>query len=200
MLYIVTLKDMREELGFDENDVADDLVLTRSMEGLQGRFENHLNRPLQRAENVAEILNGGNRFVYTNRFPLEAKPRVWVSSDQEWTDDNELAADDFLANLVRGELSYGNASYAWPEGYQNIRVLSTGGYVAAGDVVGSGMTAMPEEIRRAFRMQMGFEWRNRRHLGEQYMSASKANVTLPPVKFLPEVVDTLAPMIRRLPL
>jgi hypothetical protein len=199
MLHIVTLAEMRAELGYEENDIADDTQLQRAMEGMQARFESHLARPLLRAENAEEILNGGTQYIYLKRYPLEAKPRVWVATDQDWSDDNELEADDFLANLIRGELCYGLGSTAWPAGYQSIRVLATGGYVACGENVGTSQTAMPEDVRRAFRMQLAFEWRNRKHLGEQYMSANKANLTLAPVKFLPEVLDTLAPLIRMLP-
>jgi hypothetical protein len=192
-LYILTLSELKSDLGIA--DTTDDSALTRLMEGLQARFDSHLDRKLLRMAGEIEILSGGVTQLLLARFPVETVASVHVSFEQAWDASTLVAAADYTLNQPRGRLSL-RSGYAWPDGEQNIRVIYTGGFVAAGATPGSGQTAMPEDLRRAFLMQASFEWRNRTTLGKTNISAQGISVAISPAKFLPEVTDCLEALRR----
>jgi hypothetical protein len=194
-LYIVTLAEMKQDLGI--TDTQDDAALTLWLEGLQGRFDDYLSRVLLRSDRV-EIHDGGESFLYLKAFPVESIATVHIDYDQEWPADSLLPASEYRLRGDRGLVTFGSYGplMAWPEGFQNIRVAYTGGFVATGDTPASGQTAMPAAIRRCFFMQAGFEWRNRTNLGKESVSAQGASVALAPAQLLPEVKDGLQPYRR----
>lgn len=190
-LFLATLIELKAELGIE--DVRDDAILAQHAEGLQGRFEAHLNRFLLRAENAVELFDGGAPALLLSRFPVESVASVYVSADQTWDATTLLEADDYRLSAERGRLYYGTSGVdRWPAGVANVRVAWTGGYVAVGTPAASGQFAMPAALSGAFRLQFGFEWRNRKTLGTQSFGAQGANVSLAPAKFLAAVEDALS--------
>jgi hypothetical protein len=192
---IVTLSEMKAELGIA--DAADDAALTQFMAALDGRFDSFLHRSLARGAGVIEYFDGGGRMLLLDRFPVESVASVNVSAVSDWSDATLLDAADYRLNKLRGRIVYGarqsprDESEPWPSGVQNIRVVYTGGFVSAGEIPAAGQAAMPQEIRGAYFMQAGFEWRNRTHLGQASVSAQGASVALAPARLLPEVQDIL---------
>lgn len=185
-LFICTLEEIKREIGVPDSN--DDTQLTEWLEGLQGRFEDFLDRPLLRTADITELHDGGERFLYLRRFPVESIASVHVDADQEWDAASLLAATDYRIDLPRGKLGYGVlGEQVWEPGVANVRVIYTGGYVAAGTSPGAGQTAMPEGLRGCFRLQAGFEWRNRKLLGTESASAQGFSVQSAPADFLPAV-------------
>lgn len=185
-LTIAALDEIRLELGITDN--TDDAALLQKAEGLQGRFDEHLGRTLARGVAVEETFDGGVTWLLLARFPVEAVTAVYI-------DDELQDTDDYRLNPGRGRLAWDGGIYGddkWPAGMQNIRVVYNGGYVARGTPVVAGQNAMPEAIRRAFLMQIGFEWRNRMTMGAESISTQGGSVSLAPAKFLPEVEAGLA--------
>lgn len=181
-LYILTLDEMKAELGIPDH--KDDALLTNWMEGLQGRFDDHLNRTLLRGADVTEYFDGDVTALMVAQYPIENVSSIHVDNDQSWTADAQLASDEFRLSLERGLIFYGTTGKTrWPEGRQNIRAIYTGGYAAL---------AVPEGIKRAFRLQAGFEWRNRLQLGKESVSAQGMSVSLAPAELLRDVRDGLA--------
>jgi hypothetical protein len=189
-LYIVTLAEMKAELGL--SDTADDAVLTRWMNGLQGRFDDECGRGLLRSADLEEILDGGESFLFLSRFPVESVASVHVAADQDWSDANRLAASDYILNKGRGRLMPAGIGAQWPQGAQNIRVVYTGGFVACDGTPAAGQSAMPETIRRAFVMQLGFEWRNRLELGKSSVAVQGQSVQIAEAKLMPDVREALS--------
>lgn len=198
MLYIMTIDEAKADLGI--KDIEDDAVLTRLMEGLQGRFDAWLGRTLLRGEGVTEYFDGGRSSVCLARYPLETIASVSVDDSQDWT-AGLLDSDEYRANLAQGRIFYGTENRViypegmrntrWPDGLQNIRVVYTGGYLACGSTAGAGQTVIDEAIRRAFALQIGFEWRNRLNYGQASAGAAGVNVTISKAALLPEVEDGL---------
>lgn len=193
-MVIVTLDEARQNLGIE--DTRDDAALARTIAGLEGRFEDHLRRLLARCEGQVDTMDGGGRWLFLRRFPVETVTEVRIDAAQNWGDETIVDATDVRLNAERGYLAYGPCGVPWPAGVCNIRVTYTGGYVPAGQTAGTGQHAMPEAIRRALLLQLGFEWRNKNNLGAASVSAQGASVALAPAKLLPEVEDALAPYIR----
>ena len=195
-LYIATLTQIKSELNL--SDTTDDDRLTRLGEGLQGRFEAFLCRNLLRSTTAEEVFSGDVRELHVSRWPIESVAHVYVSADQTWTAANELDANlkEYIYDGAAGTLRYGYGSDPWPEGWQNIKVCYTGGYVSAADTPSGVQSAMPAAIVGAFLMQWGFEWRNREHLGRQSAGAQGVSIALAPAQFLNAVKDALAPFVR----
>jgi hypothetical protein len=195
-LYIATLAEVKADLGI--SDTADDAVLTRTLEGLQGRFEARCNRLFARAENVTEYFDGGTRALYVQRYPIESVASVIIDSDRVFGSEDALVEDDdYVLNQEQGTIIWSGV-HGWPSYVvaRAIQVVYTGGYVAAGTTPSAGQFPMPEGLRGAFLLQAGFEWRNRLNLGKQSVGAQGANVSLAPAKLLPEVESVLAPFVR----
>lgn len=193
-LFIATLAQMKAELGI--TDAQDDAVLTSWMKGLQARFEDYCERKFLRTEDCEEFHDGGTTQVCLERFPVESISSIRVDLDREFPASTELDAVDYVVNLKRGSIFYTVSEIPWPAGRQSIRVVYTGGYVAAGTTAEATQYEMPESLRRAFFMQGGFEWRNRGNLGRESISAQGATVSIAPAELLPEVKDTLSPFRR----
>lgn len=190
-LYIATLAELKADLGLA--DTTDDAVLTRAAEVLQGAFDARLHRTLLYSASVTEVLDGGVRYLQLRQYPIVSVSSVVLASDQDWTNGDILDASvpDYLIRSALGNLIYGNGTENWPEGDQSIRVIYAGGYTAAGSTPGAGQTAMPESLRRAFLLQLGYEWRNRLHLGQAQVSGQGGSVNLAPVRWLPAVAELL---------
>lgn len=193
-LYICTLAEAKAELGL--KDTTDDAVLTTWMDGLQGRFVDHLRRDLLRAERRTELACGdGGDVLLLKLFPVEQVHSIKCATDGEFEAANPLVEfNDFVVTPLRGKISA--IGWIWPTRPETIQIVYTGGYLAAGSEAVSGATAMPAALRRAFLLQLGFEWRNRQNLGKQNVNAQGSSVQLAPAKFLPEVEDGLAPYRR----
>jgi hypothetical protein len=203
-LYILTLDEMKEALGI--RDAQDDQALTIWMEGVQDRFDDYLQRKLLRSASETELHDGGERFLWLSRWPVESIASIDVDDEQVWDADSLLESDEFRANLARGKVSYGlDGTVPWPAGHQNIRVIYAGGFAACDGTVGTGQTAMPAWARRAMLLQSS-EWRNRERWGVSQISGQGVSVqfgagvalAMKGMTLLPEVEQTLLPHKRML--
>lgn len=214
-LYIVTLAEMKAELGL--TDTTDDAVLTRWMEGLQGRFDQFTNRRFLRTEGIVETFDGDESFLYLANFPVESITDLRIDPAGQFGAATVMGTDRYRLNAERGLVAYGpvpggyaygasasgllpwpvgSGTMRWPTGFQNIRVTYTGGFVACDGTVGAGQFAMPEAVRRGFFLQLGFEWRNRLNLGKSSVSAQGQSVQIAEARWLPEVKQLLQQFMR----
>ena len=191
---------MKRELDLTDN--RDDGLLTQWMEGLQTRFESRCRRGLQWVENTEEIHDGGESTIYLKRYPVSDLVSVHVSGEQVW--DTATLTDEaaYRANMERGLVQFRWG--CWPQDWNNVRVVYSGGYVPVWTNAAGDQSPMPEDIRRGFVMQLGFEWRNRTNLGKGQVSAGGNTVNFGPttplnmkgMTLLPEVENILQPYRR----
>jgi hypothetical protein len=193
VLHILTLEEAKATFGIP--DAHDDELLARMMAGLQARFDALLGRKLLRAAGVEQLFSGGGFTLELERFPVESVASVHVSDDQLWTADTLLESTIYRVSNERGLIMLKGA-VRFDFGTRNIRVIYTGGYVAAGTDPTAGQTAMPDDIRSLFEIQLGYEWRNKKTLGLSAASAQGVSITAAPAKILPVVVEGLAPYRR----
>ncbi len=188
---IATLSEVKTELGIPAADTKDDAVLTQWLTGLEGRFESYLDRSLSRLDDDVEYHSGGMFWLHVRRWPIESVASIHISAAQVWDASSLLPADYYRVDPLKGRIHRVPDAF-WPAGsFGSIRVVFTGGYVAGGTLPSSGQYGMPDAIRRAFMMQLGFEWRNRLNLGKANVSAQGASIGLAPAKLLPETQDIL---------
>jgi len=202
-LYIVTLAEMKAQLGI--TDSTDDAVLTIWMQGLQGRLDLACNRKFLYDAAVTEYFDGGETYLYAKNFPIASVTSVHMDADMAWGDDTLLASDGYRVNLKRGKIAYDISGQKWPEGFQNIRVIYAGGFVQSNGTAASGVSDNELQLlRRAFFLQMDFEWRNRRSLGMAQVSSQgvtiqqgqQVQLLMKERTLLPEVESMLTPLKR----
>lgn len=204
-MYIATLNEVKENLGIPSDDSEDDIKLRRWLEGLQGRFDTHCRRILLYAENQTEYMNGDCSSLFVHRFPIDSIVSINIDPDMGWAADTLLDSDAYRVNNKQGQVVYGTGRSRWTAGFQNIRVIYTGGFVK------SDGTAAPyvdegelQTLKRAFFMQGEFEYRNREQLGISQVSAqgvtvqqgAQVSLALKGQTFLPEVQTTLTTLVR----
>jgi hypothetical protein len=188
-LYICTLAEIKTYLEI--TDTTDDTLLTLIAEGVQGRFDRECNRTFLKGD-YTETFDGGAMWLLLDAYPVVSIASVSIGG-------TALASDGYTLNAKRGRLGYGDGDSRWPEQMQSIDVAYTGGYVAAGDTPGTDETAMPEALRRALLLQVGFDYRNRKTMGIAQVSSggvsmqqgSQPSLALKMQTLLPEVVSTL---------
>lgn len=203
MLYICTLNELKDDLGL--TDVADDHVLAPWLEGLQGRFDGHCRRRFLYREGETEFFDGGRPTLYVARWPIASVSEIIIDSDQAWNPLTALETDEYRVNHQRGRILYGTSGAAWPAAPQSIRVIYSGGFVKSDGTAAAYVDAYDlTQLKRAFRMQAGYEWRNRETLGITQLTqagVSKAAgdsvlLALREMTLLPEVQSTLTPFVR----
>lgn len=205
-MYIVTLAEAKDVIGIA--DAIDDVALSLMMEGLEGRFDSSCQRRFLYKEDVSEILDGGYSSIFLERFPIASVSQIVVDGDQEWGEAaSVLDSDDYLVINKRGSLIYGRGNTQWPAGKQCIQVTYSGGFfksdTTAADYVDDAERAA---VRRAFFMQISFDWRNRKTVGMSQISAggmvqqaqASVSLALQGQTLLPEVEQTLMPFKRKI--
>jgi hypothetical protein len=196
-MYIATLSEIKAELGIADN--VDDAVLLMWANGVQGRLERFLNRPLLYSAAETEIFDGGLLCLYPRLFPIVNVISLIVDAAQDWLSEDELTAanDDFRVDARAGKIWYCQGETRWPAGVQNIRVVYSGGMFTAQGGAASAWTNQGEIdlVRRAFLMQCGYEWRNRTTLGIDQLNAQGTGKKTP-AALLKDVQDSLRPLMR----
>ncbi len=202
-LYIATLDEVKADLGI--GDTEDDAVLTRWLEGLQGRLDGFCNRRFLYSAAETEIVDGGVTAVLVRRFPIASVTEIIIDADQNWSADDALDSDDYRLNYRRGAIVYGIGRKKWPAGTQNIRVRYAGGFIKSDGTAADHVDDYELQLlKRAFLMQGEFEWRNRDTLGITQISHSGASkqvgagtqLAIKGITLLPEVEQTLVPLKR----
>lgn len=192
MLYIMTIGEIRNLLGI--NDTREDLELESWAEPLQGRLANHCRRRFF-YKTVTEDYEGGGRYLYLRRYPIDTVSSVTIGVDT-------IAVSAIEINERRGKVAYG---HVWP--MDTVTLTYTGGLIQSD---GSAAPNADEEdvlsLKRAFGLQLNYEWRNRKTLGLSQVSQQgvslqsgmQPSLAMRNMTLLPEVQSTLQPLRRML--
>lgn len=191
-LTIASLAEMKAELGITASDTADDTNLTGLMTRMQGAFDSHCRRRFAAADGAVEIHDGGSPAIWLMRPPVHALTSILVDGVAIDVDD------DIYGPSPAGRIVWAYNAAKWPGEVAGIRVTYDGGLFDANGALASGAldgdpnaASDAAAIRRAFFMQVSFEWRNRMTLGAASLSAQGQSVSLAPAKMLPEVETIL---------
>jgi len=192
MLYIRTIDEIRAMLGIA--DTRDDAAIIAWAEGLQGRLDSHCRRTFLRETDAVELHAGAVAVIYCEHFPVESVASITINGTSA-----EVPA---VLDRRRGRIP-ADCPYGWEEG--EIAVTLTGGLIQA-DGTRSPLAGNAEvqALKRAFDLQLNFEWRGRKTLGLAQVSQQGASIQAPAqitlalkgMTFLPEVESTLQPLRR----
>lgn len=193
MLYIRTIDEIRSILGIA--DTRDDAAITAWAEGLQGRLDAHCQRTMLAEANVKELHQGGAGMLYLMHYPVEMVSTIEI--------DGLAVPLPRRMDRVRGRLPGG--LHGWDEG--EIAVTLTGGLIKPdGTRAALALEADVQTLKRAFDLQLNFEWRNRKTLGISQISQQGASMqagtqpslVIKGMTLLPEVETTIQPLRRML--
>jgi hypothetical protein len=193
MLYIRTIDEIRAMLGIA--DTRDDGAIVLWAEGLQGRFDDHCRRVLLREAAAVELHQGGSAMLYLLHYPVETVHSITI--------DGVAISVPERVDRMRGRISGG--LHGWDEG--EIALTVTGGLIQA-DGTRAPLAPAGEvmALKRAFDLQLNYEWRNRKTLGIAQVSQQGASMQAPAMitlalagmTLLAEVESTLQPLRRML--
>ena len=185
---LCTLADIRIRLGLETGDTDDDQMLYSIIKGVSAAFDTYCNRTfILNSSAATEYYSGGRQKLYLPRYPILSITSVTESVDWDWDNETALTADDdYHAMTDRGALH--RVGTLWLSGAETVRVVYTGGYVAAGGTAGTGETALPDDIQEAALLQSMFTYKRRDDLGLAGVSAMGGSISkFSAIELLPEV-------------
>jgi hypothetical protein len=187
---LTTLATIKARLKLEEFDLTDDVVLTRLIAAVSGRFDRHCNRTFARTENAIEQFQGDDTEIRVSCYPIEAISAFDLKTNdrtgweaQTLTDIEYLTRHDCVISLT-------SPLGTWK---QMARVTYTGGYVLPGNEVAEGQSELPAEIQDACVEQVAYWYQNKDRLGIASISGEGGTVNVfHKLLFLPEVEATLS--------
>jgi hypothetical protein len=149
-LSLVSLSDAKTYLGLSGSD--NDSIITGMLAAIDKRFELFCHRLLNQAT-VTEILDGtGNGRLWLPQ-PAESITSIHIDSNQEWSDDNLVAAADYTLVPSRsvgrsdGVLVERDDNQVWTHGDLNVRVIFSAGFAS-----------VPDDLADAVKVQFAMDY------------------------------------------
>ncbi len=158
---LTQLTTVKARLGIAPADVSQDDLLTRTIEGVSARFDRECGRTLERTVGAVQQFPGSETEIVLACYPVETVTKFEVKSNEAggW---EELGGVDYL---IRSASVISLVLPLRPVGRDLARVTYTGGYVAAGAVVGEGQTALPKDLEAAATEQVAVWYQSKDKLG-----------------------------------
>jgi hypothetical protein len=188
---ICTLSDIKERLGLA--DTANDVALTRIIEGIGSLFDSYTGRSLIiTAADITEYYTGCGPSLQIRRFPIVSITSTKESIDYKFGDDSFLVVNTDYRIITGGRFGIIQRLWTnWLDLPDSIEVIYRGGYCSADVVPGEGETALPSDLREAAIEQATFLWKRKDDLGLSSVSAEGGSIN----KF--SDMDLL-PMVKRI--
>ena len=162
---LCTLEDCKLRRGLTNND--GDSLLSRIILGVAAAFESYCRRPLLlTAAAVTEYYTGQGQYLQLARYPIASITSIKDASDYNFTSAVALVADSDYRLIRAGEKGILYSMLGdWDPNPDAIQVIYRGGFVAAGDAVGTGETALPADLREAAIEQAVFLFQRKDDMG-----------------------------------
>ena len=162
---LCTLADCKLRRGLATTD--NDTLLERIIVGVQSAFESYCRRQLLlTAAAVTEYYTGQGQYLQLNRYPIAAITTIKEAADYNFTSAIALVADSDYRLIRSGKsgVLYSMLG-SWDPNPDAIQVVYRGGFVAAGGTVGTGETALPDDLREAAIEQTVFLFQRKDDMG-----------------------------------
>jgi hypothetical protein len=183
------LSDLKTRLKIAEADVVDDSVLEAFIAGVSGRFASECNRVFDYSATATYDFRADEMNIVVDRYPIVSVTSMSLKATEALGFVAEATLPDYLVNGPRNIIEL-----AAPLGTSReiARVTYAGGYVLPGGTVGTGQTALPDEIEQAAIEQCAFYYRNKETLGLAGVSGQGGSISkLATADLLPNVAAML---------
>ena len=199
---LISKAELKTYLDF--SGTGEDNLLDEIIEHVSAQIEVYCDRLFAEETDRNEYPRGGTDALHLKLFPITSINTIKEDPQRQFgantlVDDSEYysAGDAGARGLVirqstwRRELS-GQASIKWIGGADTIQVIYTGGYT-----VTSGVTAVPDDLKKAVIRQASYLWDRRATLGTVSASGGDGSASfICSYDLLPEVKTSLQPYRR----
>jgi|GEM_PF-703485 len=185
---LCTLADVRTRLGYPTTTTDDDDMIYDAIRGVSAQFDSYCNRTLLlNATAATETYDGGGELLVVKRYPIVSVTSVKEATDYDFDNADALTVNSAYRLMEeKGIIASLNGRFI--TGADVVQVVYTGGYVAPSDTVGTGETALPDDIREAAIEQVSFLVKRKDDIGLTAVSAQGVNITkFSPIDLLPNV-------------
>jgi len=162
---LCTLADCKTRRGLTTTD--NDSLIERIILGVAAAFESYCRRPLiLNSSNVTEYYTGLGQYLQLARYPIAAITSIKEACDYNFTTAEALTADEDYRLIRSGKSGVLYSMLGcWDPNPDAIQVVYRGGFVAAGGTVGTGETALPDDLREAAIEQAVFLFQRKDDMG-----------------------------------
>jgi hypothetical protein len=179
------LLDIKTRLKIAEADVVDDDVLTNFILAVSGRFARECNRVFDYSATATYDFRADEMNIVVDRYPIVSVTSFSLKTTEAVGFVVETTTPDYVINGTR---SIVELSAPLGTSRELGRVTFAGGYVLPGDTVGTGQTALPDDIEQAAIEQCAFYYRNKETLGLAGVSGEGGSISkLATADLLPNV-------------
>lgn len=183
------LLDLKTRLKIAEADVVDDAVLESFIAGVSGRFARECNRTFDYSATATYDFRADEMDLVVDRWPLVSVTSFALKGTETlgW-----VVVDPTPDYLINGPRSIVELAAPLGTSREMGRVTFAGGYVLPGGTVGTGQTALPDEVEQAAIEQCAFYYRNKDTLGLAGVSGAGGSISkLATADLLPTVQAVL---------
>ena len=175
---LCTLSDVRTRKGYETTDTSDDEAIYDIIRGVSAMFDIECNRTLL-LPSAAQTLTMNGRdgdTLISPYYPIVSVTSIKETTDYDFDNTDALTENtDYRVIASQGILHRLNT--VWLRGIDNIQVVVKGGYVPPSETVGTGETALPDEIREAAIQQSLFFLQRRSDIGLISVSAIGSSIS-----------------------
>ena len=182
MARLLKYDDIKALLNLQKPE-ADSPHVTLLLDTLTARFENYLQRKLEKAERT-ETYCGSGRMVRLSALPVDTGQAITVTQDGQTVDSGNYEVRPFGLLLKCQECSFDSP----------VTVIYTGGYTTT--VIGSEtILNIPDGLKRAALIQIIHDINTHKKPGAETIQTDAGTITTPPFGLLKEVKSMLEPYI-----
>lgn len=189
---ICTLANIKDRLG--KSDTESDSMLNRIILGVENVFNNYTKRKLiQTATNVTECYMGCGDRIQLDRYPVISITSIKESYTFDFDNETALTENTDYRLVKAGKNGIIYRVYSkWVEVEDGIQVVYRGGFCPAGQTLGSGETAMPDDLREAAIEQASFIFKRKDDIGLAGVGFEGGSISkFSAMELLPMVKQTL---------
>ncbi len=149
---IISVDNLKTFMGMPSGETTDDTILTNIIAEIEDFIQNVVcQRQFAVADHTEYYDGDGTDILLLENLPIVSVTSLYDDTDRAYGSDTLISSDDYILYKLYGYIKLDG--YRFQEGSQNIKIVYRAGYGS-----GVGETAMPDELKRAFKQYMVAEY------------------------------------------
>ena len=177
MIDLTTLDEVKASMELVGN--TNDTDLANRITDVSHRMQAWFDRDLQ-LQSYVEVKNGGCARIYVFNPPIISITSIVSSVVFDFSQGTTLPTSDYLIVNQGWDIDH---IWFFPGGRNSIEVTYMGGFLDASDV----SSTLPKDLRGAATKQVGFEFTNRKFVGQTTIDVADGQINIPEKPWLDSV-------------